>query len=308
MTYQEKFVAAVKCNGAILREKDGTVTIPFDSEYTIFLKNLDSRDALVKVSIDGEDVLGGNNLIIKGNSSSEIKGFIKKEKFKNKFKFIQKTKLSLALGQMTDEPDDGIIRIEYTFTKKIPEEITKFVNDVYVTKYHYPIFEWPWWNKPNIYYPIYPKFDYNNTIIGSSIQDSKWTTSSYMCSSINGNITSEIKTNKNSEGENSIIYRDIPEPNNDEGKTVKGSKINEKLKKSFIGELENNSNVIIIKLRGTIKKEKIIANESGTKTSLITENVENAITSKDKIYCIKCGKANKSNANYCSRCGTKLEL
>ncbi len=47
MTYKENFVLVVKCKGEILRERDGIVTLPFGSEYSILMKNLDHRRALV---------------------------------------------------------------------------------------------------------------------------------------------------------------------------------------------------------------------------------------------------------------------
>jgi len=119
MTYNNKFVAVVKCNGKILVEKNGIVHIPFGSEYTILLKNLNSVKAVVDITIDGQDILDSNRLIVHPNSSNELKGFMKDNRVTNKFKFIQKTEeISDFRG---DNIDDGIIRIEITFeTSLIP--------------------------------------------------------------------------------------------------------------------------------------------------------------------------------------------
>uniref|UniRef100_A0A6M3IDF3 Zinc-ribbon domain-containing protein n=1 Tax=viral metagenome TaxID=1070528 RepID=A0A6M3IDF3_9ZZZZ len=118
MVYKSNFVVSVKCNGKILREfkeSDNFVKLPFGSEYSILLKNLESRSAVVSISIDGKDVLDGDKLIIESNKQVELEGFKKKNKVTNRFKFIEKTEeISNHRG---DRIDDGIIRIEYTFEK-----------------------------------------------------------------------------------------------------------------------------------------------------------------------------------------------
>ena len=59
MVYQDKFVVSVKVNGKVLREHDKDhVYLPFGSEYSILLKNLESRKALVTINIDGKNALG----------------------------------------------------------------------------------------------------------------------------------------------------------------------------------------------------------------------------------------------------------
>ena len=115
MTYKNKFIGVVKQNGSVLRENDGYITIPFNSEYNLFLKNLDSRRSLVDITIDGVDVLGGTSIIIDGNSSTELEGFLDGNVVKNKFRFIQKTKE--IMDNRGDKVDDGLIRIEFQFEK-----------------------------------------------------------------------------------------------------------------------------------------------------------------------------------------------
>lgn len=119
MTYKEMFVAEVKVNGKILRVKDDAVYIPFGSEYSIFLKNLNSRRSSVKVSIDGESVLDNSTLILDANTSVELEGFIRGTIAKNRFKFIQKTKR--IQEYRGDKIDDGLIRVEFAFEKYIPK-------------------------------------------------------------------------------------------------------------------------------------------------------------------------------------------
>ncbi len=91
--YKRNFVVVVKCNGAILREREGgTVYLPFGSQYSILLKNKHVRKASVSIEVDGKDVLNGHNLIMNPNTDSEVKGFMRNMSKTNKFKFINKTK------------------------------------------------------------------------------------------------------------------------------------------------------------------------------------------------------------------------
>ena len=77
MVYSQKFVAVVKAGGKILREKEGNeVLLPFGSEYSLLLKNLEARKALVKVSVDGKDVTGSSGIIIQPNSELELEGIL----------------------------------------------------------------------------------------------------------------------------------------------------------------------------------------------------------------------------------------
>jgi hypothetical protein len=116
MMYNAGLVCVVKSNGKILREDKDVCFLPFNSEYSLLIKNLETRNVLVKISIDGQDVLDGNSLIIHPNNEIELEGFMKGNVSKNKFKFIKKTKeISDYRG---DRIDDGIVRIEYQFEKE----------------------------------------------------------------------------------------------------------------------------------------------------------------------------------------------
>ena len=116
MMYNEKLVVAVKSDGKILREYGEDVFIKFGSDYSLLIKNLNTEyKALVKVTIDGKDVLDGNKLIIDPNSSTNLKGFLSGNKVRNKFKFIEKTKdIENYRG---NKLEDGLIRVTYRFEK-----------------------------------------------------------------------------------------------------------------------------------------------------------------------------------------------
>lgn len=85
MVYSNKFVMCIIIDGKIQKElANGTVIIPFGSEYTIRFRNKNDRRAVVKFKIDGEDS-SGNGYIINANSYVDIKRYAHKD---CAFKFV----------------------------------------------------------------------------------------------------------------------------------------------------------------------------------------------------------------------------
>lgn len=117
--HKNNFVMAVKANGKVLREFEGSVYIPFGSEYSILLKNLTNTRARVHVTIDGEDALDGTSLIIDKKDEVDLKRFIKNGNFDrgNAFKFIEKT--AAVSKHRGDKAEDGLITITYEFERDI---------------------------------------------------------------------------------------------------------------------------------------------------------------------------------------------
>ena len=113
--YKNNLVVTIKHNNKILREHGSEVRLPFGSEYSIFIKNLESRKVSINVSIDGEDVLDNKSILIEPNSSMELDGFMDGMSAKNRFRFIKKTKqISDYRG---DRIDDGLVRVEFAYEK-----------------------------------------------------------------------------------------------------------------------------------------------------------------------------------------------
>lgn len=131
MTYRNKFVACIKVNGKVLREQDGEVAIPFGSEYSILLKNLNSVRAQVRVSVDGEEVSNGW-LIIQPNKELNLERSIKNNNLLkgNCFKFIERTsKIEEHRGIGSD---DGLVHIEYKFEKYMNQLKKLFMNIIMI--------------------------------------------------------------------------------------------------------------------------------------------------------------------------------
>lgn len=113
--YSDKFVLAIKCGGQVLREDKDTVHLPFGSEYSIYLKNLETRRAQVRVWIDGSEVTKDVNLVVSAGQAVDLERFIRNGNMKagNRFKFIERIQAIEEHRGISAE--DGLVRIEWQF-------------------------------------------------------------------------------------------------------------------------------------------------------------------------------------------------
>ena len=260
MAFKKNFVASIKCGGKILRENGEYVTLPFGSEYSILLKNLHTRKALINIDIDGTRVF--NNLVVYPNQTAELKRYQNKD---NRFKFIEKTQeISDYRG---DKIDDGFIRVEFKFEKELPvyrEEIVRtreYRWDGYV---HEPC---------------------HRITYGYGSNSNGYSNIAYNVLAHSGDCLTFVASS--APDFNAQIMKSV----SDAGITVPGQASGQTFSSATIGELESNSEVIIIRL-------------SGKKGGAI---VEQPITVNTKLKCPTCGRQNKSNSRFCNNCGTSLE-
>ncbi len=277
-------MAVIKCGGAILREHDGSVALPFGSEYSILLKNLDDRKACVKVSIDGRDVVDGSELVVNPNTTTELEGFMQGSAVRNKFKFIKKT--AEIVQHRGDRIDDGIVRVEFRFGKRIVEDVvhhTHVYHDVhYPSRLYYPYPYYPW-------HPWYPTIIYRAECSGGDIVSTEnFTASNEPTIGSTLNMSSLTKASAESVNCNFSAPVNI---NPDEGITVHGSETHQAFTPVYVGEMEEGSTVITIRLVGS--------DASGLA-------VDRPITTHTKYECPTCGKHCESDTQYCGRCGTYL--
>jgi len=271
MTYKDYFVVEVKSNGKILRVRDDAVYLPFGSEYSILLKNLNSRKASVNVSVDGQDALDNHSLILDPNGETILEGFLKGNIAKNRFRFIQKTKE--IQEHRGDKADDGMIRIEFAFEKPQPEpwikntikEVHHYYNTPVKIEHYGSSVEWTYCNNDT---PV--AMGAAGPTVENSVAD--------LSRSVKSNVTCD-----------SLGLADVPLV--DEGITVKGSECNQQFRYGYIGELEHPE-VIVLRLKGL------------TQTG---NQINDPITVKSKLTCPTCGTKSKSSMKYCGSCGTFLE-
>lgn len=119
MMYESKLAAAIKVGGKVLREFKDTVHIPFGSEYTVLLKNLNTTRAVANVFIDGENAVPGG-LVIDPGREIDLERWIKNGNLTegNRFKFIERTgsvEQHRGIGV-----EDGLVRIEFQFEQPRP--------------------------------------------------------------------------------------------------------------------------------------------------------------------------------------------
>jgi len=292
MTYKDNFVVEVKCNGKIMRVKDDAVYLPYGSEYTLLLKNLESRKASVKISIDGQDVLDYSSLILEPNSSSELKGFLSGTRAKNHFKFIHKTKE--IQEHRGDKVGDGLIRVEFAFEKPQPEVIKQTIlHD------HHHHHDHDYYYRPRTFWNHNDWFSGDSTVKYSSNLNQPLTSRTTNDSDegvMRGMAESSAKhfgsaVNINYVQTDSLGVESLGQPLDDEGITVKGSECNQSFRYGAIGELEQ-SKVITIQLKGM--------SGGGAK-------IQKPVTVKAKLECLTCGTKSSSSFKYCPSCGTYLE-
>ena len=123
MMYNNKLAVALKSAGKVLREFGETVYVPFGSEYSVLIKNLNSVRVMTTVTIDGEDVGDGTRFVIHPNEDMEIERFIKNGNLTegNRFKFIERTESVEKHRGVGIE--DGIVRVEFNFERPRPRPI-----------------------------------------------------------------------------------------------------------------------------------------------------------------------------------------
>lgn len=270
MMYQSKFVVAVKSNGKVLREFGDKVYVPFGAEYSIFLKNQNSVKAEVKVSIDGQDVLNGSSLIINANGSLDLERFLKDQDKGNKFKFIERTK-AVEDGPRGIGTDDGLVRIEWQFEKRMPKFEKTTVHHHTDHVYHDHYYRDPWGQHSPWYGALY-----NSTVSASGASGS----------SLNQTIgTASAGSPMRGMAQSSFV--------NQVGITAPGSISNQTFTTVAGLNLETEVFSMVLQLCGETE-----------------ENVQvvEAVTVKRKPTCVICGKVNKATNKCCSECGTSLNI
>jgi len=255
MMYKNNFVAVIKCEGRILREREnGNVCLPFGSEYSILLKNKDNRRAVVEVEVDGVNVLNNSKLIFAGNEEQEIVGFMRDLTTTNKFKFIQKTKEIQDFRG--DRIDDGLIRISYQFENMFKTPImVPYYNFVNVDFTHTST------------HPNGTAYSYGDTYgIGGAI------CSSNACYNA---------TSHNSKGHNS-------NPRSDEGITVKGLEVKQKYTYANVGDLDYSVHTIVLHLKGISGLKKSITKPLTVKSKIVCSTCGRKNRSSNRC-CYNCG-------------------
>ena len=281
MMYNQKLVASLKANGKVLREFKDTVYIPFGSEYSFLIKNLNTTRALVNIFIDGEDVIEGG-LILSAGQEVDLERYVKAGNLSsgNKFKFIERT--ANIEEHRGVKLEDGLVRIEFQYEKPRP------VINIAPT---YTKTGSPWGGV----YASGASYNVNGVMRGVDFSAGEAMKAS-ATSATNATLQSmniSASAGEVHDGMATMDWMDLSQSVNDVGITVPGSKSTQKFQTCTMGEMEAEKHTIVLKLLGETPNNKPI---------------QNPVTVKSKQKCDTCGKMNKAHSKFCVECGTALEI
>ena len=279
--YENKLAVCIKAAGKVLREHKDTVYIPFGSEYSIFIKNLNSVKALIKIEIDGVDATNGTGLIVNGNTEIDLERFIKDGNFEqgNRFKFIERTAAIENFRGVGVE--DGLIRVEFQFEKPQPAIDWNQIKTWYKPQFPYPHND-PW-GYPQVYYGSCQSPTVGNPLRGMSVGGGTTTSCSFIA-------TDSVPVGG---AYGDVEHTFTANAVNDAGITVPGSVSDQKFVAGSWFPLEETKHVMVFKLLGETQRGKV---------------VKAPVTVKAKPKCVTCGRQNKATAKFCTNCGTSLEI
>ena len=276
--YGNKLAAAIKVNGKVLREFKDTVYIPFGSEYSILIKNLNSVRTVVNIYLDGDNVVPGG-LVIDPGREVDLERWIKNGNLSegNRFKFIERTE-AIENGPRGIKLEDGLIRIEHQF--EIPRPVINIPTWTTTTTT---------WNSTPYYGASGSTASFNVNGVMRSVDTSKGETVRAMASAATAATLNSMNITASGATHDGMATMDWC----DTGITVPGSKSEQKFSTVTMGTLESTVHNMVIKLLGDLGNNK---------------PVTKPVTVKHKPKCVTCGKQNKAHAKFCVECGTALEI
>ena len=280
--YESKMVCCLKANGKILREFKDTVYVPFGTEYSILIKNLNSLRAIVNITIDGTVVVPGG-LVVNANQEIDLERFVKDMSNGNKFKFIERS-ASVEAGRGI-KSEDGLIRISFEYAKPTPVQQPSWGQTSFP---HYP----PGVRGFNNIGSISGSLG-NFTNIGGSLRSVDYSKGEFVKSMASASIDSYCSLNNikaSSAVHDGMATMDCSV--NDVGITVPGSLSEQKFVTVSDFVTESEEHVIILRILGETDNAPIVE----------------PITVKAKPKCTTCNKINKATSKFCANCGTSLEV
>jgi hypothetical protein len=304
--HKNQIVVCVKQDGKILRESrdresGDAVSLPFGSEYTVLVKNLNSVRAQINMAIDGEDAVGA--VIIGANQSVELERFVKGGNLTqgNRFKFIERSAAVEAHRGIGAE--DGLVRVEawrekiepYTYipvSYPVPSPGPGLWYPPCPAPYLPPYRPRPYWEHP---YGTWCNATGGTTWPINAANSAATSATSFSGQNTNSGPSLRQRSSIQARGAKMGPLRGAPGPaasSTHEGITVPGGLSNQQFTLVSGFPLEPTSSAIVLKLRGVVAGAPV------------TE----PITVAHKLTCGTCGKNNKHGNLFCGRCGAGLAL
>ena len=290
MMYNNKLAVALKANGKVLREQKDTVYVPFGTEYTILIKNLNTVRASVTLDIDGQDATENVSLIINPKEELELTRFIKNGNLNagNRFKFIERTaniEQHRGIGV-----EDGLIRVEFEFERE-RQPMATLINN---TNWWEQKIGSPWYGREDKFFYVDPTYSTCDAAISKGALRSSSPHGELMNSiSCTAVAYSANAANSMTLGSAAVNSSPVAQSFNDAGITVPGSVSDQKFSTVYGFNGDGVKHAIVLKLLGE--------NPDG-------QAIQQPVTVKAKPKCVTCGKVNKATAKFCSECGTSLTI
>lgn len=297
--YGNKLAAAIKVNGRVLKEFKDTVYVKFGSEYSVYMKNLNTTRALVNVFIDGTNITPGG-LVINAGQEVDLQRSIANGNLTegNSLKFIERT--GAVENHRGIKLEDGIVRIEYQF--EMPRMSISIADTFWKDES---------WKQKIGGHPYTSGGHYgdlvNNTYgtagamsrsvnVNGMLRSADYSSGETMKAQATSAATEYFATNNivaQSAVHDGMATMDSYVPKNDIGITVPGSKSTQSFTTTYMNAMEPEKHTIVLKLLGE---------------TLDNKPVLQPVTTKHKPKCVTCGKQNKATAKFCTECGTALEI
>jgi hypothetical protein len=287
--FNQNIIVAIKADKKVLRELKDTAYLPFGKEYSILIKNMDSRRAQVRIWIDGTDATEDSFLVVNGNSEVEVERFIKKGNLKegNKFKFIERT--ANIEKHRGSKVDDGFIRVEFQF-EKIYQPVNTWNHGYTLGGHTTHTFGGDYCGSMTVMTNSTPA--YKGTAM-RSMNASPTASAATATATANTISTNSVFTAQSAAANPDWLESTPSVAPNDAGITVPGGHSDQTFTTVGWFAVEPQKHVIVLKLLGESPEGKKVAVP---------------VTVKTKPACVTCGKLNKASSKFCGECGTSLTL
>ena len=269
MAYDSQFVICVLHNGHPVREINGTVSVPFSSEYQIRLKNKHSYlRAKARVWVDGRKASNLGDFILKAGETLDLERFLDNDLDSgNKFKFVP---LSDRRVNDPTDPSNGIIKVEF-YREQEPDN------------------DWKFTINPKPWKPVKPQTPRKDDDFSWQYTPTVFTNSGRRSSC--GPTTSETLCNV------SVNYISNSFVDTSAGATVEGSHSEQSFVYGDSFQTDTYPTTLTLKLKGISKPEPLECQ--------VWEKGDSTTRRKKKVrFCSHCARRRSRMAyRFCSRCG-----
>ena len=282
MAYSQRFVISLLVNGRVQKEfNDGTVELPFGSEYTLRLRNKHKdRRAVCKLFIDGDE-RSKNGYVIQPNSYVDIRN----DSYGQGFMLVHPESVEAqdeGKDRRNTERLNGVIEGRFYLEKEVP------VKEVHHHHHHHPRPRpWPW---------RAPYYLDSNAVEAKGGPSGQSASATFGLSADAGSVECSAESAQHTNSSRSRKHKLMKSANLE---TVAGVTVD-------AGDKGQRFRAVDIDLEGDFVTVKLLVKGIvGTEATEVAEIVDSSQT-KSGSYCPNCGAKRKPRrANFCGNCGHK---